>query len=114
MPAFNENRDSSLRGCGGCGRGNRTAQRQKADKSDAEADIAEITSGGVWFALSRRSTLERHVKQVLERAGQVITVYKRGSKVAASKESFRSGKLKAIQSKEDWSQSLVPIIQPMG
>jgi hypothetical protein len=43
-----------------------------------------------------------HVRQVLERAGQMITVYKRGSKVAASKESFRSGKLKAIQNKEDW------------
>ncbi len=26
----------------------------------------------VWFALSRRSTLDRHVKQLLERAGQVI------------------------------------------
>jgi hypothetical protein len=39
---------------------------------------------------------------VLERKGQVITVYKRGSKVAASKGSFRRGKLKAIQSKEDW------------
>ncbi len=56
----------------------------------------------VWFALSRRSTLDRHVKQLLGRAGQVITVYKRGAKVAASKGSFRSGKLKAIQSKEDW------------
>ncbi len=29
-------------------------------------------------------------------------MYKRGSKVAASKGSFRRGKLKAIQSKEDW------------
>ncbi len=54
----------------------------------------------VWFALLRRSTLDRHVKQLLGRVGQVITVYKRGSKVAASKGSFRSGKLKAIQSKE--------------
>ena len=49
MRAFNENRDSSSysRGRGGRGRGNRTAQRPKADKSEAEADIAEITSGGV-------------------------------------------------------------------
>jgi hypothetical protein len=47
MRAFNENRDSSLRGRGGRGRGNRIAHRPKADKSEAEADIAEITSGGV-------------------------------------------------------------------
>jgi hypothetical protein len=49
MRAFNENRDSSSfsRGRGGRGRGNRTTQRPKTDKSEAEADIAEITSGGV-------------------------------------------------------------------
>jgi hypothetical protein len=34
--------------------------------------------------------------------GKVITVYKREALVAASKGSFRSGSLKAIQSKEDW------------
>ncbi len=38
------------------GAGAKTAQHNalngpKADKSDAEADIAEITSGWVWFAL---------------------------------------------------------------
>ena len=37
-----------------------------------------------------------------ESAGQVITVYKKGSLVAASKGSFRSGKLKAVQNKKDW------------
>ncbi len=49
MRAFNENRDSSSfsRGRGGRGRGNSTAQRPKTDKSEAKADIAEITSGGV-------------------------------------------------------------------
>ena len=56
----------------------------------------------VWFALTRRSTLEQSVKKGLEYAGRVITVYKRGSRVAASKGSFRTGMLKAIQSKEDW------------
>ncbi len=34
----------------------------------------------VRFALSRRSTLDWHGKQVFERAEQVVTVYKRGSK----------------------------------
>ncbi|MFM9151927.1 MAG: hypothetical protein ACKOPU_06645, partial [Candidatus Planktophila sp.] len=56
----------------------------------------------VWFALSRRSTLDRSIKQELERAGQVITVYKKGSRVAACKGSFRTGKVRAIQNKEDW------------
>jgi ribonuclease HI len=56
----------------------------------------------VWFALTRRSTLQRSVKQRLERTGRVITVYKRGSRVAACKGSYRTGMLKAIQSKEDW------------
>ena len=35
------------RGRGGRGRGNCTAERQKSDKLETEADIAEITSGGV-------------------------------------------------------------------
>ena len=56
----------------------------------------------IWFALSRRSTLDGNVKKGLESAGQVITVYKKGLLVAASRGSFRSGKLRAIQNKEDW------------
>ncbi len=55
----------------------------------------------VWFALTRRSNLDRGVKRVLERAGQVITVFKKGTKVAASKGSSRTGKLRAIQCLED-------------
>jgi ribonuclease HI len=56
----------------------------------------------VWFALSRRSTLDMNTKRVLERAGQVITVYKKGSRVAACKGSFRTGTVRAIQNWEDW------------
>ncbi len=55
-----------------------------------------------WFVLTSRSTLDQTVKQVMERAGQVITVYKKGSRVAACKGSFRTGQLGAIQNKEDW------------
>jgi hypothetical protein len=49
--AFNENRDASSfsRGRSGRSRGNRTVQRPKTDKSEAEANIAEITSGGVSY-----------------------------------------------------------------
>jgi hypothetical protein len=59
--AFNENRDSSLRGRCESGRGNRTAQRPKADKSEAEADISEITSGGVFFFNAEHRRNFRHV-----------------------------------------------------
>ncbi len=53
--------------------------------------------------MTRRSTLERSIRRVLECNGGVITVYKREALVAASKGSFRSGSLKAIQSKETGS-----------
>jgi hypothetical protein len=56
----------------------------------------------VWFALTRRSNLDRGVKRVLQRTGQVVTVFKKGTKVAASKGSSSTGKLRAIQSLEDW------------
>ncbi len=56
----------------------------------------------VWFALTWKSNLDRGVKRVLERTGQVITVFKKGTKVVASKGSSRTGKLRSIQSLEDW------------
>jgi hypothetical protein len=49
-----------------------------------------------------RRTLDRGVKQVMERAGQVVTVYKKGSLAAACKGSYRTGKLRATQNIEDW------------
>jgi hypothetical protein len=55
-----------------------------------------------WLALTGRSSLDRTVKQVMERAVQVITVYKKGSRVGACKGSFRTGQLGAIQNQEDW------------
>jgi len=61
-----------------------------------------LTADRPWFALTRRATLDRTVKQGMERAGQVVTVYKKGSRVAACKGSFRTGQLRAIQSSEDW------------
>jgi hypothetical protein len=56
----------------------------------------------MWFALTRGSSLHQGVKRVLERTGQVVTVFKKGTKVAASKGSSSTGKLRAIQSPEDW------------
>jgi hypothetical protein len=53
-------------------------------------------SDQIWFAMTRRSTLERSIRRVLQCNSGVITVYKREVLVAASKGSFRSGSLKAI------------------
>jgi ribonuclease HI len=61
-----------------------------------------LRSDQIWFALTRWTTLAPSTKAALERNGRVITVYKRESLVAASKGSFRAGRLRAIQSKEDW------------
>ncbi len=47
MRSFNESRNPNSRGRGGRDRGNPTAQRQRSDKSEAEADFVEITSEGV-------------------------------------------------------------------
>jgi hypothetical protein len=44
----------------------------------------------------------RGVKQEMEHAGHLITVYKRGSRAAACRSSVRRGKLRAIQNKADW------------
>jgi hypothetical protein len=56
----------------------------------------------VWSALTRRTTLEQSLKRAIEHAGRIVTVYKRASRVAACKGSFKSGILKAIQSREYW------------
>ncbi len=61
-----------------------------------------LRSDQVWFALTRQTTLAPSSRAALERNGRVITVYKRESLVAASKGSFRAGRLRATQSKEDW------------
>ncbi len=65
--------------------------------------LVEVGPGLVHFAITRRTTLAPSTKQVLECNGCVITVYKQESLVAPSKGSFRSGRLRAIQSEEDWN-----------
>jgi len=65
--------------------------------------LGRLRQDQVWFALTRRSTLGRNLEQELHREGQVITVYKRGSRVAASKHSFKTGILKANKSMENWT-----------
>ena len=62
----------------------------------------QMSADKLWFALTRRSTLGRDVRRALELTGQIVTVFKKGTRVAACKGCFRTAKLKAIQNKEDW------------
>jgi ribonuclease HI len=57
----------------------------------------------VWFALTRRATLSKETKRVLEHSGRIVHIYRRGSRVAACKGSFRTARLRTVKSKEDWS-----------
>ncbi len=61
-----------------------------------------MRSDQVWFALTRQTTLAPRTKCVLECNGSVVTVYKGEFLVAASKDRFRAGLLRATQSKQDW------------
>ena len=67
MRTFNENRDSNNRGRGGRGRGGRAAQSQRRPeaKSEAEADIAEITSGSI-SCFNTEITREIHDMSAIE------------------------------------------------
>jgi hypothetical protein len=84
----------------------REEEEEAAGSVDPVGDLVEIgqfaEANRDQLALIRRSTLDRTVKQMMERTGQVITVYKKGSRVAACKGSFRTGQLRAIQNTEDW------------
>ena len=65
-----------------------------------------MAPGKVWFALTRKSTLHSSTELALKQGGQVmmvITVFKKGSRVAACKGSYKTGKLKTVKSRENWS-----------
>ena len=62
-----------------------------------------MAPGKVWFALTRKSTLHSSTELALKQGGQVITVFKKGSRVAACKGSYKTGQLKTVKSKENWS-----------
>ena len=62
-----------------------------------------LAAGGIWWALTRESTLDREVKAMLKQRGRVITVFKRGTYAAATKGSWRTATLKATQLREAWT-----------
>ena len=43
-------------------------------------------------------------KKTLERSGRIVHVFRKGSRVAACKGSFRTARLRAVKSKEGWSR----------
>ncbi len=61
-----------------------------------------MAPGKVWFALTRKSTLHSSAEIALRQGAQYVTVFKKGSRVAACKGSYRTGKLKAIKSRGGW------------
>ena len=65
-----------------------------------------MAPGKVWFALTRKSTLHSSLSAeiALRQGAHYVTVFKKGSRVAACqcKGSYRTGKLKAIKSREGW------------
>ena len=52
-----------------------------------------MAPGKVWFALTRKSTLHSSTELALKQGGQVITEFEKGSRVAACKGSYKTGKL---------------------
>lgn len=61
-----------------------------------------LTAGGVWFALTRRSTLDPQVKTLLTARGAALHTFGRGTRAAAAKGSWRSGKVRATKTSESW------------
>ena len=64
---------------------------------------AKLTSLQVWFAVTRRSTLDKELETALKREGQIVATYRKGTLVAACKGSWRTARLRAIQNKETWT-----------
>jgi hypothetical protein len=62
-----------------------------------------MASGKVWFALTHKFTLHSSTELALRQGGQVVTVFKKGARVAACKSSYRTGKLKTVKSRENWT-----------
>ena len=60
----------------------------------------QLAADRAWFALTGRAT---ETRKLLERGGRTVHVFRRGSRVAACKGSFRTARLRTVKSKEDWS-----------
>lgn len=61
-----------------------------------------LVAGGSWYALTRRSTLDPQVKRQLEACGNNLHSFRRGTRAAAAKGGWRTGKLGTVQTAETW------------
>jgi len=62
-----------------------------------------LAANSVWWALTRRSTLDPEVKAILVQRGRAVTVFKRGTRAAATKGSWRAAVLRSTKTREDWT-----------
>ena len=67
-----------------------------------------LKAGATWWALTRASNLAPEVRAILSDLGHVLAVFKRGTRAAACKGSWRLAKLQTCKTKENatlWASS---------
>ena len=62
-----------------------------------------LKAGAIWWALTRASNLAPEVRAMLSKRGHVLAVFKRGTRAAACKGSWRLAKLQTCKTKENWT-----------
>jgi hypothetical protein len=62
-----------------------------------------LTAGGTWYALTRKSTLDPQVKVRLEVATIPVQVFRRGTRAAAARGSWRKGATNVTKTAEGWT-----------
>ena len=62
-----------------------------------------LTAGGTWYALTRKSTLDPQVKARLEVEAIPVQVFRRGTRAAAARGSWRKGATNATKTAEGWT-----------
>jgi ribonuclease HI len=62
-----------------------------------------LAAGGIWYALTRTSTLDPQVKARLVAEANPVHVFSRGTRAAAARGSWRKGILRATKTAEGWT-----------
>ena len=73
------------------------------EPADQRKLCQHLKAGDVWYALTRATTLDPAVKAVLAQRGNAIAVFKRGSRAAAAKGSWRRASFKTVKTNEHWT-----------
>ena len=64
-----------------------------------------LAANSVWWALTRRSTLDPEVKAILVQCGRAVTVFKRGTRASAPQGRWRPDVLRPPTHRDVWSRS---------